>query len=142
MNKKEYRIKIGDEELIFEFNDLVEKANGSVIVSYGETKVLVTTTMSKEESRLDYLPLKVDYEERYYAAGEILGGKYNKREGKPSTEAVLTARVVDRAIRPFFDKSLRNDIHVVATVLSLGKYDPDFLALNGASMALAVSNIP
>ncbi len=142
MQKKEYKIKVGEKEMIFEFSDLVLQANSSVIVSYGETKVLITATISKAESKLDYLPLKVDYQERYYAAGEILGGKYNKREGKPSAEAVLTARVVDRAIRPFFPKSLKNDVHIVITVLSLGEYDPDFLALNGTALALAVSDIP
>ena len=137
--KKE--IEIDGQKMVFEFSDLVEQANGSVIVSLGETKVLVTVVMG-EETKKDYFPLRVDYEEKFYAAGEILGGKYMRREGKPSVEATLSARVIDRSIRPFFDKEFTREIQVVVTVLSIGDYDPDILALNGASMILTISDIP
>lgn len=141
MKKIIKKIIIDGEEMVFEFSDLAKQANASVLVSSGDTKVLVTVVMG-DETEKNYLPLKVDYEERYYATGKILGGKYNKREGRPSTEAILSARIIDRAIRPFFDKNLTKDIHVIATVLSLGEFDPDILALNGASIALTISNIP
>lgn len=135
-------IEIGGEKMKFEFSDLVARANGSLIASIGETKVLVTVVMGEENNKLDFFPLRVDYQEKYYAAGEILGGKYRKREGKPSTEAILTGRVIDRSIRPFFNEDLRNEIQVITTVLSIGDYDPDIVALNGVSLALAVSDIP
>ncbi len=142
MENKKYKVKVGKEDLIFEINDWAKYADISLLASYGETKVFITLVYGKEKSKLNYLPLKVDYQERYYAAGEILGSKYNKREGKPGTEAILTARVIDRSIRPYFDKKIRNDIHLTVTVLSLGDYDPDFIAINGASLALTISEIP
>ncbi len=142
MEKKKYEIKIDNsEKIIFEFSNLAKNANASVLVSQGDTKVLVTVVMGKK-SQGDFLPLRIDYLEKYYARGEILGGKYNKREGKPSEEAILTARVIDRTIRPLLPQDLRNEIQIIASVLSLGKYDPDILAINGASLALAVSEIP
>lgn len=98
--------------------------------------------MDDESPYDDGLALRVDYEERYYARGAILGGRFNKREGKPTTEATLTARLVDRSIRPYFDANLDKNIQVVITVLSLGEYDPDVLAINAASLALHTSDIP
>ena len=142
MELKKYEISVqNSEKMIFEFTDLAEQTNGSVLVSQGETKILVTATMG-ELSRKNYFPLRVDYLEKYYARGEIMGGRYRKREGKPSTEATLTSRIIDRSIRPFFPKDLKNEIQVIITVLSLGKYDPDILAINGTSLALATSDIP
>ncbi len=141
MLKKEYKVAVGGKEIIFETNDLNVFSDSSILVSSEGTKVLINITISKEESRLDYLPLKVEYLEKFYARGEILGGKYNKREGKPSEEASLTARAVDRSVRPFFPKNFRHDVNIFVTTLALGKTDPDILALNGASVALLNSSI-
>ena len=143
MQKKEYTLEIGGKKLIAEFSDLANKANGSVMLRYGDTIVLATAVMSKKklEGR-DFFPLTVDYEERFYAAGQILGSRFMRREGRPSDEAILTARMVDRTIRPLFEHHIRNEIQVVITVLSIGKDDPDILAINAASLALGVSNIP
>ncbi len=141
MQIKKYDLDIDGKKIEFEFSDLVSSADASVTVSCGDTKVLVVAVMGGKTDK-DYLPLRVDYLERYYATGQILGGKYKKREGKPSTEATLTARVIDRSIRPFFDKHLNNDVQITAMVLSLGDYDPDVLAVCGTSMALSVSSIP
>ena len=143
MKKREYTIEIGGKTLTAEFSDLADQANGSVILRYGNTVVLATATMSKHPKEgAGWFPLTVDYEEKFYAAGQILGSRYVRREGRPSEEAILSARVVDRTIRPLFDQYIRNDIQVVITVLSIDKDDPDILAINAASLALATSNIP
>jgi len=143
MNKKEYTIEIGGEVLTAEFSDLAERANGSVIMKYGNTVVMSTAVMSPEEKEgMNWFPLTVDYEEKFYAAGQILGSRFMRREGRPSDDAVLTGRVIDRTIRPLFDQSARNEIQVIATVLSLDKYDPDILSVNAASLAIATSDIP
>jgi len=143
MQKKEYSLEIGGKTLVAEFSDLANKANGSVILRYGDTIVLATAVMSKLELEgRDFFPLTVDYEERFYAAGQILGSRFMRREGRPSDEAILTARMVDRTIRPFFEHHIRHEIQIVITVLSIGKDDPDILAINAASLALGVSNIP
>ncbi len=126
-----------------EFTDLAEQASGSVILRYGNTAVLATAVMSsKTRDDIDYFPLSVDYEERFYAAGRILGSRFIKREGRPSEQAILSGRVVDRTIRPLFPSHLRNEIQVVITVLALDEEDPDVVAVNAASLALATSNIP
>lgn len=125
-----------------EFTDLAENANGSVLVRSGGTVVLVTAVMSKEEQNTDYLPLTVDYEERFYAGGAILGSSFARREGKPADEAILAGRIVDRTIRPLFDQRIRNEIQVVVLLLALGEGDPDTLAVLGASLALGASDIP
>ncbi|MBM2817890.1 MAG: polyribonucleotide nucleotidyltransferase, polyribonucleotide nucleotidyltransferase [Parcubacteria group bacterium] len=125
------------------FSDLAEQANGSVMIKYGNTVVLATAVMSAEtEHGLDYFPLIVDYEERFYAGGRILGSRFVRREGKPSDEAILSGRVVDRTIRPLFEKHIRNEVQVVITILSLDEYDPDVLGVIGTSLALGVSDIP
>lgn len=143
MQTKEYTLPIGEQTLTVQFTDLAEQANGSVLIRLGNTVILATATMS-EESRdnLGYFPLTVDYEERFYAAGQILGSRFMRREGRPSDEAVLSGRIVDRTIRPLFDKHIRNDVHVVITILSIENDDPDTLAVLGASLALATSDIP
>lgn len=119
-------------------------ANGSVFVQYGNSAVLVTAVMSSSARQgIDYMPLSVDYEEKYYAAGKIKASKWIKREGKPSEEAVLSGRLIDRSLRPRFDHRIRNEIQVVATVLSFdSENDPDMPALFGASLALMISDIP
>src|SRR3989344_3145380 len=143
MQKKEFSTEIGGKTLTATFSDLADQANGSVILSYGNTTVLATAVMSPERrNELDFFPLTVDYEERFYAAGAILGSRFMRREGRPSDEAILTGRVIDRTIRPLFDQSLRNDLQVIITVLSIAEDDPDILAINATSLALATSNIP
>lgn len=142
MQKKEYSMEIGGKPLIAQFTDLADQANGSVIVRYGNTAVLATATMGYEREGLGYFPLTVDYEEKFYAAGAILGSRFMRREGKPSDEAVLSGRVVDRTIRPLFEKHIRNDIQVIITILSIDEDDPGIPAVNAASLALAVSDIP
>lgn len=142
MKKKEFSIEIGGKKLTAEFSDLAEQANGSVIVKYGNTTALVTAVMSKGEKEMDFFPLTVDYEERFYAAGEILGSRFIRREGRPTDEAVLSGRIVDRTIRPLFDQRMRRDVQVVITILSIDEDDPDILAVIGASLALGVSDIP
>jgi polyribonucleotide nucleotidyltransferase len=142
MQKKEYSIEIGGKTLTAEFNDLSNQADGSVLLRYGNTVVLATVVMSPKEGDSSYFPLTVDYEEKFYAAGQILGSRFMRREGKPSDEAVLSARIVDRTIRPLFNKYIRNDIQVIITVLSIEEDDPDILAVNAASLAIATSDIP
>ena len=142
MIKKEFSLEVGGKKLIAEFNDLADQTNGSVIMRYGETVVLVTACLGKNEKDGDFFPLTVDFEERFYASGKILGNKYQRREGKPSDEAILSGRIIDRTIRPLFDQYIRRDVQVVATTLSIGEDDPDVLGLIGSSLALATSDIP
>jgi polyribonucleotide nucleotidyltransferase len=143
MEKKEFSAVIGGKTLTATFTDLAEQAHGSVIMRYGNTIVFASAVMGKKERNdIDYFPLTVEYEEKFYAAGAILGSQYIRREGRPSEEAILSGRVIDRTVRPLFDHNLRQDVQVVATVLSIDEDDPDILAVNAASLALAVSNIP
>ena len=143
MQSKIYTTKVGGRELSAEFSDLADQADGSVIVRLGDTAVLATAVMGREANEgASWFPLTVDYEERFYAAGAILGSRFMRREGRPSDEATLTGRVVDRTIRPLFDQWLRNEIQIVVTVLSIGEDDPDVLAVIATSLALATSDIP
>lgn len=130
-------------KLTLEAGRLAQQAGGSVVVSYGDTVVLAATTASKEPREgIDFFPLTVDYEERLYAVGKIPGG-FIKREGRPSEKAILSARLIDRPIRPLFPDGYRNDVHVVASVLSVDQDNPpDVTAMVGVSAALAISNIP
>ena len=141
MKTQSYTHKLGSADITFEINDWMEQSEASVIASMGDTKIMVAIALGGKTDK-DYMPLKVEYQERYYARGEILGGKFNKREGRPSTEATLTARLIDRAIRPYFPKDFNRDILVVVTVLSLGDYDPDIVAMNATALALELSSIP
>lgn len=144
MSPKEFSLEWGGRTLTVRTGSLAQQANGSAIVQYGDTVVLVTATMASEQrGEIDYFPLMVDYEERLYAAGIIKGSRFIKRETRPSTEAVLTARLIDRAIRPLFDDTVRLDVQVVVTVLSVdGENDPDIPAMVGAVAALLTSDIP
>ncbi len=142
MKSTSFEMELAGKILTAEFNDLTAHTNGSVMLRYGETVILVTAVMSDRQSSANYFPLSVEFEEKFYAAGQILGSRFVRREGKPSDEAVLSARIVDRTIRPLFNQSTRNDIQVVVSVLALGEDDPDVLAVIGASLALAVSDIP
>jgi polyribonucleotide nucleotidyltransferase len=143
MQKKEYSVEIGGKTLTASFTDLAEQAHGSVMLRYGETIVLATACMSKDsQSGLGFFNLTVDYAEKFYAAGKILGSRFVRREGKPSEEAVLASRVIDRTLRPLFEQSIRHAVQVIVTVLAVDDNDPTILAVNAASLALAVSNIP
>ncbi len=142
-NYKKFNYTLAGRPLVIESGKLAGLANGSVLVRYGETAVLCCATASERpRDGIDFLPLSVDYEERMYAAGKIPGG-YLKREGKPSEKAVLTARVIDRPIRPLFPKDLRNDVALTLTVLSVDNdCSPEITAMIGASVALSISDIP
>jgi len=143
MQDNTLKFKFGRNDLILGTGKVAKQANGSVTISYGGTVVLVTACMSGEikEGR-DFFPLTVEYQEKTYAAGRIPGGFF-KREGRPSESEILTARLIDRPIRPLFPKGFLNDVQVMAMVLSSdGENDPDVLAVNGASCALGISDIP
>ncbi len=142
MTKQEFSTELGGKKLTAEFNDWAENAHGSVVLKYGATVVMATAVMSKNVKEGDFFPLTVDYEEKFYATGQILGSRYTRREGKPSDEAILSGRVVDRTIRPLFDQWIRNEIQVVITVLSLDQDDPDILSVIATSLALGISHIP
>ncbi|MCE9585410.1 polyribonucleotide nucleotidyltransferase [Candidatus Nomurabacteria bacterium] len=143
MQKKEYSVEIGGKILTAIFTDLADQAHGSVMLKYGETIVLATACMSKDkQAGLGFFNLTVDYAEKFYASGKILGSQYVRREGKPSTEAILASRVIDRTLRPLFDQSLRHAVQVIVTVIACDDNDPAMLAVNAASLALVVSNIP
>jgi polyribonucleotide nucleotidyltransferase len=141
-NIKTASCEFGGRTLTLETGRLARQANGAVLVSYGETRVLVTVVASKETKDVDFLPLTVEFQEKFYAAGRIPGGFF-KREGRPSTDATLSARTIDRPIRPLFPEGWRYETQIVATVLSVDKEnDPDVVASIGASAALAISDIP
>ncbi len=137
-----FQRQIGSGVFTIETGKLAQQANGSVLVRYGDSMVLVTATMSPPREGLDFFPLTVDFEERLYARGKI-PGSFFRREGRPSTEAILTARLTDRPIRPLFPKGFRNEVQIVITALSADQENPhDILAILGASAALGVSDIP
>ena len=140
---KSYETELAGRKLIIENGKIAELANGSVMVKYGDTVVMVNVTASKEPKEgIDFFPLSVDYEEKLYAVGKI-PGSFTKREGKPADKAILTSRAIDRPIRPLFPKDFRNDVCVVATVLSVEQDNsPEVCAMIGASAALSISDIP
>jgi len=144
MIKDTFEIKVGEKPIIIKTTNWTEQASGSCLVSCGQTEVLVTAVLSPfSRPDIDYFPLTVEYEERFYAAGKIFGSRFMKRESRPTEEAILTARMIDRAIRPLFPKDFKKEVQVVVTCLSWdGENDPDILGMIGASFALAVSNIP
>ncbi len=143
LNRKKFSIDLAGRPLTLEVSRLGEQANAAVMGTYGDTMVLATVVMGKEDRNIDYLPLTVDYEERFYAVGKVLGSRFVRREGRPSEEAILSGRLVDRAIRPLFDHRIRRDIQVVVTVISYDEEnDPDLVALTTASAALAISDVP
>ncbi len=141
---EKFETKFGRENLIIETGKLAKQANGAVCVQYGGTVVLVAAVMSKEpfETQASFVPLTVEYQEKTYAAGKIPGGFF-KREGRPSEKEILTARLIDRPLRPLFPDGFMHEVQIMALVLSHdGENDPDILAVNGASCALAISDIP
>ena len=140
---KSYETELAGRKLVIETGKLAGLANGSVLVKYGDTVVMVNVTASKEPKEgIDFFPLSVDFEEKMYSVGKI-PGSYTKREGKPSDKAILAARAIDRPLRPLFPKDFRNDVVVVATVLSVEQDNsPEVSAMIGASAALSISDIP
>ncbi len=140
---KTFETELAGRKLIFETGKMAGLANGSVVVRYGDTVVMVNVTASKEPREgIDFFPLSVDYEEKLYAVGKI-PGSFQKREGKPADKAILTSRAIDRPLRPLFPKDFRNDVVVVATVLSVEQDNsPEVAAMIGASAALSISDIP
>ena len=143
VNQKSFQCDVGGRSLIIETGKLAGQASGAVTIRYGDAVVLVTVSVSEEPREgTDFLPLTIDYEERLYAAGKIPGG-FIRREGRPSQEATLACRLVDRPLRPLLPKEWRRDVQIVATVLSADQEnDPDVLAVIGSSAALAISEVP
>ncbi|HUD19483.1 MAG TPA: polyribonucleotide nucleotidyltransferase [Patescibacteria group bacterium] len=136
-------IDIGGRTLSLEIGRFAEQANAAVIAQYGDTMVLATVVASQKETTLDYFPLSVEYVERLYAGGRIKGSRWVKREGRPTDDAVLAGRVIDRSIRPLFPKTYKHDVQVIITVLSVdGVNDPDVLGLVATSAAISASSIP
>ena len=143
LNRKQFTIEIAGRTLTLETSDLAGQANAAVLGTYGDTSVLVAITMGKEDRNTDYFPLMVDFEKKFYAAGKILGSRFVRREGRPSEDAILSGRLIDRTLRPLFDQRLRRDVQVVITVLSYDEENnAEFIGLITASAALAISDIP
>src|SRR5215470_1527463 len=138
-----FSAKLGGKEITIETGRYAEQAGGAVTVRMGDTMLLATATMSKSiREGIDFFPLSVDYEERLYAAGRI-PGSFFRREGRPSEQAILTARVTDRPLRPLFPKDLRNEVQVIITALSHDQESQvDMLCIIGASAALTISDVP
>lgn len=129
--------------LTLEVNRLAFRSQAAVLASYGQTTVLATVNVGDVNPAMDYFPLSIDYEERFYAAGKISGSRYVKREGRPSDDAILTGRLIDRPIRPLFPKGYRNEIQAVAVVLSLDpQVRPDALAMTAVSAAMSLTGVP
>ncbi len=144
MDTKKISANIAGADWQFETGKLANQASGAVLARVGDTVVLAVAVLnSNPREGIDYFPLLVDYEEKLYAAGKIKGSRWVKREGRPTDEAILTGRVIDRSLRPLFPDGMRNDVQVVTTVLSIdGENEPDMIAVNAASMALHISDIP
>jgi polyribonucleotide nucleotidyltransferase len=143
MNNKEYELEIGGKKITAIFSDLADQANGSVILKSEGTVVMATAVISKSGAgNPGFFNLTVEYLEKFYASGKILGSQYNHREGRPSDQAILAARVIDRTIRPLFDQSIKNAVQIIVTVIAVGKADPKVLGVNAVSLALLTSDIP
>src|SRR5436190_23737123 len=142
MNATTATRSIGGSEISFESGKLAKQAGGAALVTIGETQVLATCTSSDPREGIDFFPLTVDIEERMYAAGKIPGGFF-RREGRPSETAILTARLVDRPLRPTFKEGFRDEVHVVVTILSADLAQPyDIPSINGASLAVTLAGLP
>ena len=143
LNKQQFSIDFAGQPLTLSVSKIGEQADAAVIGTYGDTSVLVTAVMGKQDKDINYFPLVVDYEEKFYAAGKIIGSRFVRREGRPSENAILSGRLIDRSIRPLFDHAMRRDVQLIITVLSYDEAnDPDFIALLSASTALLISPIP
>jgi polyribonucleotide nucleotidyltransferase len=134
---------VGGKELSIETGKVAKQASGSVVVRYGDTTVLVTAVSSHDERNVGFLPLSVEYQEKIYAAGRIPGNYFRREIGRPSEKETLTARLIDRPIRPLFPKKYNFETQIIATVLSMDQEnDPDVIAMVGASAALVLSDVP
>lgn len=143
LKKKQFTTEVAGRTLTLEVSRVGEQANAAVIAKYGGTVVLAAVVMSHHDKQGDYFPLMVDFEEKFYAVGKILGSRFVRREGRAHDGAILSARLIDRSIRPLFDGRMRREVQVVATVLAYDEEnDPEFVALMATSAALAISNIP
>jgi len=144
MEVKKFETDIAGRKLVVETGLLAQQANASVTVRYGDTVVLATAVMSRDAREgVNYFPLMVDYEEKFYASGKIKGSRFIKREGRPTDEAVLNGRLIDRTLRPLFDQQMRNEVQVIVTVLSIDQEnDPALVGAIAASTALTISDIP
>jgi len=142
--QKEYSLELGDQKLIFKTGDVGRQANATVLAQMGDTVCMSNVTVSpKPRDGVDFLPLQLVYQEKYYAGGKICGGRFRKREGRPSDDFVLMARVIDRGLRPMFPKHIRNDIQVFCTPLSYDfENEHDVISANAASLAVAISDCP
>ena len=142
MKKKVYEYDLLGKKIVVETGELAKQANASVLVRYNDTVILTAAVMGNTPITQDFFPLTVLYQERLYSVGKIPGG-FIKREGRPSEAATLTARLIDRPIRPMFDENFRNEVQVINTVLSVDPdCSPEMTALFGSSLALGISNIP
>lgn len=143
LHKQQFSIDVAGKPFTAEVSRIAEQASAAVVGRYGGVAVLTTVVIGKEDKDMDYFPLTVQYEERFYAAGKILGSRFVRREGRPSDQAVLSGRIVDRTIRPLFDHRMRREVQVVSTVLSIdGVHSSEFVALLTASLSLVISEIP
>jgi polyribonucleotide nucleotidyltransferase len=142
--KDTFEIEVGGKKITVETTNWTEQSSGSCLVRCGDTMVMVNATLSPfTREGIDFFPLTVEYEEKFYAAGKIYGSRFLKRESRPTDEAILTSRIIDRAIRPLFPKDFKKEVQVIVTCLSWdGENDPDILGMIGASFALSISNIP
>ncbi len=143
MHTKEYTLEIGGKIVTALFSDLADQANGSVILKCEGTVVMATACMSRDgKGNQGYFNLTVEYMEKFYAAGKILGSQFMRREGRPSDQAILAGRMIDRTMRPLFEHHIKNAVQVIITVIAVGDADPKILGVNAGSLALHVSNIP
>ena len=143
-NEKSFSVEVGNQELVFKSGKLAPQADGSVLAAVGDIAILATVTMAdKPREGIDFFPLMVDFEEKFYAAGRLKGSRFIKREGRPSDNAVLNCRLIDRPLRPLFPKGMQNDVQVICTLLQTDeKHNSVTAAMCAASMALQLSGIP
>ncbi len=141
--KTSVNVDFAGKQLILETGQLAPQATSSILARLGDTVVLVTVVLGRLRDDIDYFPLTVEYTEKLYAGGRIKGSRWVKREGRPTDEAILIGRLIDRSIRPLFPKEFKQEVQVVITVLSIdGENEPDILSLNAVSAALAISKVP
>lgn len=143
MKEKTLKFELAGREISFRIGAVAPQATSAVITQYGETTILTTVVVGRENTKLDYFPLSLEYAERLYAGGKIKGSRWVKREGRPTDEAVLTGRMIDRSVRPLFDSEFRRDVQIINTLLSVdGKNSPDIVAALSTACALSVCDIP
>ena len=142
MEERKFELDFRGKKIIVEVGELAKQANGSCLVRYEDTAILTACVMSDKATSADFFPLTINYQEKFYSVGKIPGG-FIKREGRPTEEAILAARLIDRPIRPLFADGFRNEVQVINTVMSVDQdCTPEMTALFGSSLALGISNIP